>query len=58
MAERKTCGVCARMSKYDWDRKYCPVTAACVHRNRPADSCRLFLDKSAKSKEGSDVRKG
>ena len=48
----RTCGMCARM---DAGRKYCPVTAAGVHYDKPASACGFFVDgepRSAKRRHG------
>ena len=39
---RVVCDCCARITKRDMDRKYCPVAAANIHRNKPADRCKFF----------------
>ena len=43
MTKRKTCGICSRITRRDLDRRYCPIIAACIHPDRPADSCKFFL---------------
>lgn len=38
------CGTCARVTQRDLDRGYCPVSAAHIRRNKPADRCRFFVE--------------
>lgn len=40
----KMCGRCARISRKDLGRKYCPVTARVIYENKPAESCRLYVE--------------
>lgn len=43
-ARRKTCGRCARVSKRDLGRRFCPVTAKGIYENKPAESCRFYVE--------------
>lgn len=49
------CRKCARISKFDLGRRYCPTTASPIREcmTRP---CRFFLE-SEKNNGGDDVRK-
>lgn len=40
----KVCGHCARVDERDLGRKYCPTTAMRIYQNKPAGSCRFFVE--------------
>lgn len=40
----KVCGRCARVSPADVERNFCPVTSARIRHNKPAESCRFFVE--------------
>ena len=40
----KVCGRCARIDKVDLERKFCPVTANGIYHNKPAGSCKFFVE--------------
>jgi len=39
----RTCGTCARITPGDLNKGYCPISAECIHRNRPADRCKFYV---------------
>jgi len=41
--ETQTCAMCARISRKDMERRYCPVTAKHIHPGCPADACIFFV---------------
>jgi len=40
----KVCGRCARVDEMDLGRKFCPTTATRIYHNKPAGSCRFFVE--------------
>lgn len=40
----RVCGKCGWVSDKDLSRHYCPFAAAKIYANKPADSCKLFID--------------
>ena len=54
----KVCGRCARVSKSDIERKFCPVTSSRIMYNKPAVKCIFFVEDEEALRNGFKRRGG
>ena len=40
----RVCGMCARVTERDVERKFCPVTSRRIYHNKPAGNCGFFAE--------------